>query len=313
MGILSDLGDEAAIAAAAESVAGRLDGARSCVLELTNSTDHALSVAAHDHSHGGFGEPPSFDVPPRMVDVFGSQSSGLFTGTEGTVNYEVADLLATSVHIRWKNPYVGLNRCFGAPQGPRAAAFELDGICGKGNDAHMTFELRQVQDVRLVRSPDYRWVRLEGYAYDPEVSEWRPPSGHHIRKLHSWWSPSRQDNWCTADPRHTRPLRDPISPDYRHHRLEGFILAPDEPPPEGTVPLHSWWSPGRGDNWATTDPRHTEPPRDRMDPDYTRYLHEGWLFSPDLEQPVHTVPVHSWYSPSRGDNFITTDPRYRPD
>lgn len=321
MGILSDIGEGAAIAVAADVIWGKLNTARTCLLQVTNATDFPLRVSGHSHAHGGFGEPPSMEIPPHMVDTFGSESAGgsIFTGTEGWVSYEIGEL-ATVGRVRWNNPFIGSNDCSAQAEGDRAAAFEFNHICGGGNDAQMNYELRLVRDPRFVRPPDYRWVRLEGYAYDPGHNWWSRgpddppdfPSGHRVSELRSWWSPSREDNWAMTDPRHTSPLRDPIAPDYRHYRLEGYILDPDSDAPPETVPLHSWWSPSRGDNWATTDPRHTSPIRERISPDYRRYRLEGHLFSPREPQPANTVPVHSWWSASRGDNFITTDPRYYP-
>lgn len=321
MGIIATIGAGVAAAAAAAEVWGKLNTARTCLLEFANNTDHTLRVERHGHAHGGFAEPPTIEVPPGSIDFFGSQSVGgsVATGTEGFVVYAIGDL-ATTATVTWNNPFWGSNGCSGRDEGERAAAFEVTRICGSGNDAHMKYELRQVRDPGLVRPPDYRWVRHEGYAYDPEHNWWPGgtddppafPAGHQVVELHSWWSGGREDNWATTDPRHTRPLRDPISPDYSRSRLEGYLIDPDQLRPEGTVPLHSWWSPGRGDNWATTDPRHTHPLRPRISPDYTHYRRDGWLFSPTQPQPPNTVPVHSWYSRSRGDNFITSDPRYRP-
>ena len=320
MGTISDIRDGSAITLAAAAIWDRLNTDRTCLLEVWNTTDHTLRVRGHSHAHGGFAEPPSIEVPPSSVDTFGSQSSGgsIFTGTEGFVTYEIDDLNTTAV-IRWNNPFIGGNGCSGGPEGDKAVAFEVTAVCGAGNDAHMKYELRQVRDPGFVRPPDYRLVRLEGYAFDPD-HDWfaaDPDSGedrfpHEAMGLHSWWSRSREDNWTTTDPRHTQPLRREISPDYSWYRLEGYLISPHIDRPEGTVPLHSWWSRSRGDNWATTDPRHTNPLRERISPDYGEYRLEGFLFSPLLPQPEHTIPVHSWYSPSRGDNFITTDPRYRP-
>ncbi|MEM6411466.1 MAG: hypothetical protein AAF683_08015 [Pseudomonadota bacterium] len=83
------------------------------------------------------------------------------------------------------------------------------------------------------------------------------------------------------------------------------------------VPLYSWWNNDRKDNFTTTEERWrasqgTERGGYRMfgvqglvlDPDQ---------FGPDNPPPRGTVPIYRWYSPSREDNFTTTDPRWRPD
>jgi hypothetical protein len=96
------------------------------------------------------------------------------------------------------------------------------------------------------------------------------------------------------------------------YRLEGYLFAPNADPPPGTIPLHSWYSPSRGDNHSTTNPAFTQPLRGRLEPDYGHYRLEGYLYPPGTSQPKDTVPLYLWYSPSRGDNFITTDPQYYP-
>jgi M6 family metalloprotease-like protein len=74
-----------------------------------------------------------------------------------------------------------------------------------------------------------------------------------------------------------------------------------------TKPLYSWYSPSRGDNFATTDPRWAGRPGDQRSPDYRFVRIEGLVLS---EARPGTRPLYSWYSPSRGDNFITSDPRW---
>jgi hypothetical protein len=93
-----------------------------------------------------------------------------------------------------------------------------------------------------------------------------------------------------------------------------------------TVPLFSWWSDDRGDNFATSDPRWRMDPRlivrersgehianGPRTPDgiHTLYRLEGYLFDPKRPQPSGTVPLFSWWSDTRGDNFATSDPRWR--
>jgi len=77
------------------------------------------------------------------------------------------------------------------------------------------------------------------------------------------------------------------------------------------VPLHGWYSPTRGDNFATTNATWAGAPGVTRSPDYRYSGVQGMVFNPALPQPPGTRPLYSWYSPSRGDNFITTDPAWR--
>jgi hypothetical protein len=99
-------------------------------------------------------------------------------------------------------------------------------------------------------------------------------------------------------------------PDYDFVRLEGSVCSPDVSQPPGTVPLYGWWSLSRGDNFATTDPGWAGNPGDSRPPDYDFVRLEGYVYSPDAPQPPGTVPLYSWWSLSRGDNFVTTDPAW---
>jgi len=78
------------------------------------------------------------------------------------------------------------------------------------------------------------------------------------------------------------------------------------------LPLYQWYSPSRGDNFLTTDPKWAGKKGAKKSPDYRFVRIEGYIFSPLNNQPANTIPIYSWYSPTRGDNFITSDPRYKP-
>ena len=125
--------------------------------------------------------------------------------------------------------------------------------------------------------------------------------------LVSWWSPSRADNSTTADPRWIGCEGTIRSPDYGFVRTEGYIFNPTLPQPQGTVRLYSWYSPQRGDNYATTHPRwiHWEGDGGTRQPNYRLVRLEGFIFSPDRPQPRGTVPLYGWYSSSRGDNWTS--------
>ena len=77
------------------------------------------------------------------------------------------------------------------------------------------------------------------------------------------------------------------------------------------LPLYQWYSPSRGDNFLTTNPKWAGKKGDRKSPDYRFVRIEGYIFSPLNKQPTNTIPIYSWYSATRGDNFITSDPKYK--
>jgi M6 family metalloprotease-like protein len=95
------------------------------------------------------------------------------------------------------------------------------------------------------------------------------------------------------------------SPDYQWVGVLGYVIDPAHPQPLDTVPLYSWYSPGRGDNFITSDGQYR--PRSDTDrsrsPDYGFVRLEGYLYDRPL---AGTVPLQSHWSAERGDNFATT-------
>jgi Protein kinase domain len=131
----------------------------------------------------------------------------------------------------------------------------------------------------------------------------------------SWYSPSRGDNWANADPlwvtggceSHGTP-----GPDYFLVRVEGKVFDLKSAQPSGSILMCSWYSPSRGDNWATTDPtlvdaycRNKQYGAPGPGPDYFLVRSEGYIYA---ESRPGTAQLCSWYSPSRGDHWITSDP-----
>lgn len=126
-----------------------------------------------------------------------------------------------------------------------------------------------------------------------------------VRPLISWYSPTRGDNFASTDPKWGGPLGVQRSPDYKAYRNEGYILLTQRP---GTIPLYSWYSPERGDNFLTSDPNWAGRSGDVKSPDYRFVRIEGFIFDPDRPQPINTIPLDSSYSGMRGDNFASSDP-----
>jgi hypothetical protein len=73
--------------------------------------------------------------------------------------------------------------------------------------------------------------------------------------------------------------------------------------------LFAWWNSQRGDNFVTTQSKWIGGPGDRQD-GYRFYARVADLFSADRAAPPGTIPMWSWWSPSREDNRITADPAW---
>lgn len=126
--------------------------------------------------------------------------------------------------------------------------------------------------------------------------------------LHSWYSPSRGDNFATTNPAWAGKPGDKKSPDYRFVRLEGRVYSPDQPQPTGMIPLYSWYSPSRGDNFVTTNPAWAGRRGDKRPPDYRFVRLEGFI---PTRQVSGTNSLQSFFNAQREDNFATTNPRWR--
>jgi hypothetical protein len=130
------------------------------------------------------------------------------------------------------------------------------------------------------------------------------------RLLYQWWSSTRGDNFTTSDDRWAGAVGDGVH-GYQLSRIAGQVFDPALPQPPNTVPLVSWWSPSRGDNFTTSDPSWQGTIGGTRPPDYRLFRVEGYAYDPDQPQPPNTVPLVSWWSPSRGDHSATSDPSWR--
>lgn len=135
------------------------------------------------------------------------------------------------------------------------------------------------------------------------------PNPH--RLLAHWWSPSRGDNFTAADPAWSGCASD-VRDGYHWVGDIGRVFNPNMRPADGLVPLHHWYSPTRGDNFLTTDPQWYGQRGDVRSPDYLHVGMVGYIYAPDRPAPAGAQPLWSWWSPSRGDNFATTDPAWSP-
>ena len=150
----------AEIATAIDTVAKTLDGARTVVLILENTTHHPLELVANSHEHGGFGVTPALIVPKLSTAVFSSKDKGFMTGTEGLVRYSIKDNLSEESLLlcTWNNPFVGSNKAgamayYNGPPMPEglppvpilSAYYRATMICGAGDaKAEMRYSLKRL-------------------------------------------------------------------------------------------------------------------------------------------------------------------------
>jgi hypothetical protein len=153
----------AEIATAIDTVAKTLDGARTVVLILENTTHHPLELVDHSHEHGGFDVTPALVVPKRSTAVFSSKDRGFMVGTKGWVRYRINDKLSealseeTLLLCSWSNPFVGSNQASASAHwnfpGPAnlppvsylSAHYRATAICGAGDaKAEMRYSLKRL-------------------------------------------------------------------------------------------------------------------------------------------------------------------------
>lgn len=120
---------------------------------------------------------------------------------------------------------------------------------------------------------------------------------------------SRDAPFLRFVPEETLPLS-PFerNPDYGVVRLEGYVLANNFELPFGTeaVELFSIWGIDFTDHWTSSSIRGRYPDT----PGYANRVSEGRIFNPERLKPLDTIPLVSWYSPSRNDHLTTSDFRF---
>jgi esterase/lipase superfamily enzyme len=120
--------------------------------------------------------------------------------------------------------------------------------------------------------------------------------------LYSWWSSSHQDHLCTSQPDWAGTPGEHKGT-YRFYRREGYIYAPDEAQPRGTLPLYRWWNSSRKDYFTTSNPSWAGVPgQTRSGYQFVRL--EGYVLS---GPGSGRLPLKSYWSATRTDNVATTD------
>ncbi len=123
-----------------KQILSALNPDRAVVLEVQNFTSQPLRLVSHDHTHGGFAELPSTEIPPGQIDVFGSKDTSVTHGTEGKVTYESDE--GFLLRVEWNNPVTGSTSCNATVLGSNSGKFEAVEGCGVGHTANMQFTVR---------------------------------------------------------------------------------------------------------------------------------------------------------------------------
>lgn len=124
------------------------------------------------------------------------------------------------------------------------------------------------------RSPDYRFVRVEGHVLGAAY----PQDG--TTPLYHWWNPTRGDNFLTTSSAWAGTVGT-VRSGYTLFRIEGHVY---QRPLMDTVPLRLYWNGGLEDNWASADPDYSDwtPPAS-----YVGGGIQGYILAPiDRDQDV---------------------------
>lgn len=248
--------------------------------DMSKDTEEAFrtyaKVAKDAHGIGSL----VFSAIPGKTGKIGSVASKVASIVEPLITKAIADMAndffpVQDISLRIEDPSAELDR-----EDERVVVRFTDTKIGGTYDLHFEWEVR----------------RISG------------PDG--TRPLFRWFSPYRGDNFTTSDPNWSGYVRHHRS-GYRFSGMEGFVFKPGEAEPESDkLPLYSWWSPSRGDNFLTSDPNWGAS-TPRRNHGYYRYRMEGYIYKPN-ERRDDTRALLSWWNPERGDNFATTSPRWTP-
>ncbi|MCX6390967.1 MAG: hypothetical protein NTX95_00475 [Actinobacteria bacterium] len=118
-----------AAARAITAPVGTVSSARSFSMTIVNRTDQTFGCQSATLDGGEWASMPPDSIAPGGSYSFRTQSNGVMTGTEGSVNYP-------GLRIYWNNPYVGSNdyTC-------TATTAKCSITYSRGNDASMTLTL----------------------------------------------------------------------------------------------------------------------------------------------------------------------------
>lgn len=101
--------------------------------------------------------------------------------------------------------------------------------------------------------------------------------------------------------------------------LGGMVFFAAQTAFAAKIPLVTFFSASRGDHFTTSDPAWTctyfkscpgGPSTPTPTAGYVPVGLQGHVHSPADPQPANTHKLHHWFNPTRGDNFLTTDPAW---
>jgi hypothetical protein len=116
------------------------DETRNIVVEINNLTGLTLQLVTDNFAHGGFGpQLPHALIGPGDTEVFGTKSTGVATGVEGSVTYKADGI--DGLLLGFDNPFIGSNSVNVTLNGPLAPALSCIGDIASGNHTVARFEL----------------------------------------------------------------------------------------------------------------------------------------------------------------------------
>ncbi|MCC6322633.1 MAG: hypothetical protein IT438_14485 [Phycisphaerales bacterium] len=129
-------------------------------------------------------------------------------------------------------------------------------------------------------------------------------SGQNLVGLGSYWNGTVSDNLASSNQGFI--LSPPSG--YGLYRSEGSVYYPNAPTGfVGMKQLHRWYSPSRGDYFTTGQGAWQGSAGQTRSPDYSWNANEGWIFTDPV---AGSGELRQYFSASRGDNFITSNPLY---
>jgi hypothetical protein len=105
------------------------------------------------------------------------------------------------------------------------------------------------------------------------------------------------------------------------HQTSSAAAAPTDPSTGRTLNLCTFFNASRGDFFTTSDPRWCRFPMDNTNGALSRTVDgvkygyvrsEGAVLDPAAPPPADGKMLFQWWSPSRQDNFLTSDSRWDP-
>jgi hypothetical protein len=232
-----------ASAEAIDAVANTIEknASRSVILQVNNATSRRLTKLEEHHAHGGFRQPPGFSIEPGQTDLFTSQTTGVATGTEGSVRYGV-DGTDAFYNVTWSNPFIGTNGTNSTLDGLNT---ELLVILHEGASGNTRVPMRYMIGETIAFAPratDWRFCdKCKALYFAPSIeSSDCPAGGHHahtsasfnFRLRHGAEGLSHQGQWrqcmlCTGlffDGNSTKGVcAAPVPP--RHRPEEAYVLS----------------------------------------------------------------------------------------